>query len=158
MKPVSALQDKISLHLDWNKARVEFVAQFILSLITLRTCSLYRLCVAFQRDASSASSYKRIQRFFRSYTFDPNSIARLLVTLIPLEKESLSLYFGATSTKPVIRSHRNASIWWHVFFKHFLIRKSVTWQLTESLLVITGLAGWQKTRSYFEFVFPRALR
>ena len=87
MKPVSALQDKISLYLNWNKARVEFVAQFILSLITLRTCSLYRLCVAFQREASSASSYKRIQRFFRSYTFDPSSIARLLVTLIPLEKE-----------------------------------------------------------------------
>lgn len=87
MNPVTALQHKLNHHLPWNKARLEFLSQFILSLITLRTCSLYRLCAAFRRDANAQSSYKRIQRFFRSYVFDAADIARLLVTLVPLEDE-----------------------------------------------------------------------
>lgn len=87
MKPVAALQDKLSLYLNWNKARLEFASQFILGLIKLRTCSLYRLCVVFQREACSQSSYKRIQRFFRNYTFDPAAIARLLTAIMPLDDE-----------------------------------------------------------------------
>ncbi|MET4692684.1 IS4 family transposase [Endozoicomonas lisbonensis] len=85
MNPVTALQNKLSVHLDWNKARCEFIAQFILGLIKLRTSSLYRLRVAFVREASPDSSYKRIQRFFRSYSLDYSAIARLIVTLVPLE-------------------------------------------------------------------------
>ena len=87
MNPVTALQNKLSVHLDWNKARCEFIAQFVLGLIKLRTSSLYRLRVAFVRDATPASSYKRIQRFFRSYSLDYSAIARLIVTLVPLESE-----------------------------------------------------------------------
>ena len=87
MNPVTALQHKLNRHLTWNKARLEFLSQFILSLIKLRTCSLYRLCVAFQREADAQSNYKRIQGFFRSYVFDPADIARLLVTMVPLEDE-----------------------------------------------------------------------
>ena len=87
MNPVTALRDKLNRHLPWNKARLEFISQFILSLITLRTCSLYKLCAAFRREADAQSSYKRIQRFFRDYTFDQADIARLLVTMVPLEDE-----------------------------------------------------------------------
>ena len=85
MNPVTAVQHKLNRHLTWNKARLEFLSQFILSLIKLRTCSLYRLCVAFQREADAQSNYKRIQRFFRSYVFYPADTARLLVTMVPLK-------------------------------------------------------------------------
>lgn len=87
MNPVTALQHKLNRRLTWNKARLEFLSQFILSLIRLRTCSLYRLYIAFQREADAQSDCKRIQRFFRSYVFDPADIDRLLVTMVPLEDE-----------------------------------------------------------------------
>ncbi|KEQ13073.1 hypothetical protein GZ78_26305 [Endozoicomonas numazuensis] len=50
MNPATALQNKLSVHLNWNKALCEFIAQFILGLIKLRTSSLYRLRVAFVRN------------------------------------------------------------------------------------------------------------
>ncbi len=86
MNPVAALQNKLSPHLGCNKARCEFISQFILTLIKLRTCSLYRLRVAFIRDASPDSTYKRIQRFFREFIFDYDAIAKLIASLAPLDK------------------------------------------------------------------------
>ena len=56
-------------------------------MIKLRTCSLYRLRPAFIREAQASSSYKRMQRFFRSFHVDLNAIARLIVTMMPLETQ-----------------------------------------------------------------------
>lgn len=62
----------------WNKARVRFLARFILALLATQTVCLSRLAQVFPSKASPASRYKRMQRFVRGFDFDLTGLARLL--------------------------------------------------------------------------------
>ena len=49
MEAVTALQNKHNITLQWNKARAEFLAQIILTIMQMRTTCSYQLCTAFAR-------------------------------------------------------------------------------------------------------------
>jgi len=63
----------------WNRARVRFLARFVVALLAAQTVCLSRLCVLFPSTAMAESCYKRMQRFLKSFDFDFESLARLLV-------------------------------------------------------------------------------
>ena len=65
----------------WNKARVTFLARFLVALIAVKTVCLSQIAAVFPGEALSDSHYKRIQRFLRHFDLDFAGVARLVGTL-----------------------------------------------------------------------------
>ncbi len=71
--------------LGWHRARLIFLAQFLVALIRVRTVNLTEIATAFCGTAKPESSYRRIQRFFQAFDIDQALIPSLVVRLLPLE-------------------------------------------------------------------------
>jgi hypothetical protein len=65
----------------WNAARRDFLARFIVALLTSQTACLYRLASLFPGPAKVSSRYHRIRRFFNGFDFDITDIARVVLSL-----------------------------------------------------------------------------
>lgn len=70
----------------WNRARVRFLARFVVALLSAQTVCLSRLAVVFASSATVASRYKRMQRFLRGFDFDSAGLARLLAQVANVPK------------------------------------------------------------------------
>ena len=68
---------------DLNLARIKFIGLFIIALSKVQTVNFEKLAVAFENDAKTFSSLRRIQRFIADYILDTNIIARLIFALLP---------------------------------------------------------------------------
>ena len=75
-----------------NLARIKFLGMFICALCKVQSVSYEKLKTAFashfvqstsETDAKSASSLRRIQRFFAEYVLDNDLIARLIFKMLP---------------------------------------------------------------------------
>jgi hypothetical protein len=66
-----------------NKARIKFIGLFIMALSKVQTVSFEKLAVAFDHSVQHDSSLRRIQRFFASYLFDNDLVAKLIFNLLP---------------------------------------------------------------------------
>lgn len=84
MRQISELGDTLFHCLDWNKARVSYLVQFIQALFLVRTVNLTQVAQAFQTPAKEESSYRRIQRFFSGYSFDMSFIVVLVCRFFTL--------------------------------------------------------------------------
>jgi hypothetical protein len=82
--PTQELKSVLSEHLPWHGARLNFLAQFLLALLKVRSVSLAELATGFGGKAKVESHYKRLQRFFRGFAIDQDALARLLVRLVPV--------------------------------------------------------------------------
>lgn len=80
-KAINELAHILMIHLGWNKARIDCLTRIIIGLFTVKTVNLVELSQAFISKAKPQSSYKRIQRFLRSFTFDVDMVAALIVRL-----------------------------------------------------------------------------
>lgn len=65
----------------WNEARRDFLARFIIALLTAQTACLYRLASLFPSAALIASRYHRIRRFFAGFDFDTNDFGKIILNL-----------------------------------------------------------------------------
>jgi Transposase DDE domain len=79
MNQYSELRKALQPHLGWNKARVSFLAMFLLALLKVKTVNLSELSIGFGGLALPASNYKRLQRFFRGFDLDYTVIAKAVV-------------------------------------------------------------------------------
>ncbi|NJM58658.1 MAG: IS4 family transposase [Synechococcales cyanobacterium RU_4_20] len=79
MSDYSELRKTLQAHLPWHKARVSFLALFLLALIKVKTVNLSELALGFGGFALSESNYKRLQRFFRGFDIDYHEIAQVVV-------------------------------------------------------------------------------
>ncbi len=68
---------------DLNLARIKFIGLFISALCKVQTVSFEKLAVAFDNQANTFSSLRRIQRFMANYVLDTDIIARLVFALLP---------------------------------------------------------------------------
>ena len=93
------LKAVLSEHLDWHGARTGFLAYFLLSILQVRTVNLAQVALGFGGNASEASNYKRLQRFFRAYVLDEMVWARLLVNLLPDKPQRWLLSLDRTHWK-----------------------------------------------------------
>lgn len=84
MKQVSELQKTLSHFFDWNKARLECLVQILQALFVVRTVNLTQIASAFQTQVKEESSYRRVCRFFTSFSFDMSFIVLLVLRLFPL--------------------------------------------------------------------------
>ena len=66
-----------------NLARIRFFGMFICALCKVQTVCFEKLATAFETDAQSGSSLRRIQRFMASYALDTDLIARLIFQMLP---------------------------------------------------------------------------
>ena len=96
---VSALQAALAGPLPWQGARFNFLAPFLLALFKVGSVNLTELATGFCGKAQSASSYKRLQRFFRAFEIDSDALARFLVHLFPAGKGAWSLPLDRTHWK-----------------------------------------------------------
>jgi hypothetical protein len=82
MNQISALVQVLSPHLGWHGARLNFLANFLIALLRVKTVNFSELATGFMGTATLDSRYKRLQRFFRKFEVDPVQIARTVVALM----------------------------------------------------------------------------
>ena len=82
MANIRPLERTLAENVAWNKARINFLAKFLVALIQVKTINLAQVACAFSGKAQSASHYKRIQRFLRFFDICYKTIARFVVKLL----------------------------------------------------------------------------
>lgn len=82
MADIRSLERTLAQNVDWNKARINFLAKFLIALIQVSSVNLTEIAAVFAGRAKQASHYKRIQRFLRLFEISYATIAVLLVSLI----------------------------------------------------------------------------
>ncbi|MDR0794455.1 MAG: IS4 family transposase [Tannerella sp.] len=66
-----------------NLARIKFFGLFLCALCKVQTICFEKLATAFETDAKSASSLRRIQRFMANYLLDTDLIAHIIFKMLP---------------------------------------------------------------------------
>jgi hypothetical protein len=85
-----------------NLARIKFFGLFICALCKVQTVCFEKLATAFEADAKTRSSLRRIQRFMANYVLDTDLIARLIFQILPhkppyrLSMDRTNWQFGET--------------------------------------------------------------
>lgn len=82
MADIRPLERTLAENVPWNKARINFLAKFLIALIQVRCVNLCEIASVFPGRAKEASHYKRIQRFLRLFEISYAVIAVLVVSLI----------------------------------------------------------------------------
>lgn len=102
MSYVTRLTNVLDEHLGWHRARLKFMARFILSALQLTTSNLRRIAVVLKAEVAEASNYRRIRRFLKDYSVDYTAVSQLLYDLIPqdppyvLVLDRTEWHFGST--------------------------------------------------------------
>jgi Transposase DDE domain len=82
MNDIRLLEQMLADNLSWHKARIKFVAAFLLALVAVKNVNLVELACAFAGRAKPDSHYKRLQRFFRSFDLPYAEIAECVAGLL----------------------------------------------------------------------------
>lgn len=80
---IQGLKSALSQHLPFRGQRLEFLAQFVLALIATRTVNLTQIALAFCREATTDSNYRRIQRFFVGFRIPQKLVCTLVLSFLP---------------------------------------------------------------------------
>jgi len=67
MADIRLLERTLASNVAWNKARINFVAKFLVALIQVKSVNLVEVASVFAGSAQPASHYKRAQRFLRFF-------------------------------------------------------------------------------------------
>ena len=84
MADIRSLERTLAENVAWNKARINFLAKFLIALIQVKTVNLVQVATAFSGRAQIASNYKRVQRFLRLFEISYAEIAFFVVKLVGL--------------------------------------------------------------------------
>ncbi|MDR0794440.1 MAG: IS4 family transposase [Tannerella sp.] len=66
-----------------NLARIKFFGQLICALCKIQNVCFEKLATAFETDAKSSSSLRRIQRFMAEYALNTDLVAQLIFKMLP---------------------------------------------------------------------------
>ena len=64
-----SLEQILAENLSWNRARIKFLARFLVALFQVQTVNLTKIACVFSGKAKIASNYKRLQRFLRFFLY-----------------------------------------------------------------------------------------
>ena len=84
MTDYSLLERTLADNLSWNRARIKFLAGFLLALFAAKTVNLSHIATFFAGQATADSNYKRIKRFLRFFEIADAEVARLIIRLMKL--------------------------------------------------------------------------
>lgn len=127
MNQIGELQKTLTHFLDWNKARISCLSQILHALFQVRTVNLTQIAEAFQTPVKEASAYRRIQRFFKGFSFDMTFII-VLVSKLFLLGEKCVLIMDRTNWKWG-KSHINILT---LSVEHFGIGIPIFWTVLNS--------------------------
>src|SRR3990167_8450229 len=97
MKDTSGLVKSLNGYLKWNKARATCFLNMLLGLFAVRTINLQEIALAFNSSAKVESRYRRLQRFFATFTIDFTKIARWIFKLYFSADKKLYLIVDRTN-------------------------------------------------------------
>ena len=84
---VTALRRALRTHLPWSKPKLEVTSQFVQALLRARSVNLMDLSRKMVTPAKPSSSFKRLQRFMRSFSVPQADVARMVTDLLAPEGE-----------------------------------------------------------------------
>jgi len=64
---IYSLEQILSENLNWNRARIKFLARFLVAVFQVQTVNLAKIACVFAGSAKIASNYKKLQRFLRFF-------------------------------------------------------------------------------------------
>lgn len=102
MNNIRPLEQTLAQNLPWHKARIKFLARFLIAILQVRTVNLDEIATAFSGKAKKESNYKRLQRFFRFFEIPYAQVASFVVKLMGeprpwmLSLDRTNWKFGAT--------------------------------------------------------------
>ncbi len=70
---IYSFEQILAQNLAWNRARIKFLARFLIALFQVQTVNLTKIASVFASDAKISSNYKRLQRFLRFFPFRRSS-------------------------------------------------------------------------------------
>jgi hypothetical protein len=76
------LEQTLAQTVSWNKARINFLAKFIVALLQVKTVSLVQIASVMSGCAKAESHYKRCQRFLRFFELEFAEVAALVLKLL----------------------------------------------------------------------------
>jgi hypothetical protein len=82
MADIRLLERTLASNVAWNRARINFVAKFLVALIQVRSVNLAEVAGVFAGGALRESHYKRIQRFLRSFELPYAAVAAFVLRLL----------------------------------------------------------------------------
>lgn len=85
MKHISELEKTLSQILDWNKARLNCLVQILQALFCVRTVNLVQIAEACHTSVKEESTYRRLQRFFKGFSFDMSFIVVFVFNLFRMD-------------------------------------------------------------------------
>ena len=85
MADIRPLDQTLAQIVSWNKARINFLAKFLIALIQVKTINLVQVSSVMCGRAKQASHYKRIQPFLRFFQLPFAELARFVIALMALK-------------------------------------------------------------------------
>lgn len=85
MADIRPLERTLAENVTWNKARINFLAKFLVALVQVKTINLAQVSSVMSGRAKPDSHYKRIQRFLRFFQLPFAELARFVIALIGLK-------------------------------------------------------------------------
>lgn len=82
MADIRLLERTLAQNVTWNRARINFVAKFLVALIQVRSVNLAEVASVFAGGALKESHYKRIQRFLRHFELPYAAVAAFVLKLL----------------------------------------------------------------------------
>ncbi|MBX3278372.1 MAG: IS4 family transposase [Acidobacteria bacterium] len=82
MRDIRSVEQTLSQNLSWHRARIKFVAAFIVALVTVKNVNLMEIACALDGKAKQSSQYKKLQRFFRFFELPYADVAQCIVKLL----------------------------------------------------------------------------
>ena len=82
MADIRPLERTLAENVTWNKARINFLAKFIVALIQVKTVSLVQISSVMSGHAKPDAHYKRCQRFLRFFKLPFAEVAHLVIKLL----------------------------------------------------------------------------
>lgn len=66
---IYSLEQILHKNLSWKRARIKFLARFLIALFQVQTVNLTKIACVFAGTAKIASNCKKLQRFWRFFRF-----------------------------------------------------------------------------------------
>lgn len=85
MADIRPLERTLAENVTWNKARINFLAKFLVALVQVKTVNLVQVSSVMSGRAKQSSHYKRIQRFLRFFHLPFAELARFVIALAGLK-------------------------------------------------------------------------
>jgi hypothetical protein len=138
---VDLLQAQLQRHLDWHRARLNFLAKALLALLVAGSVNLTKVARAFRGPAQLESHYKRLQRFLRGFDcLGDGGLARLLAGLSGVEPPWV-LSLDRSDWRPAVP---DTSLPWINFLVLGIVRDGVAYPLLWTLLPKAGSSNAQE--------------